>query len=70
MATQVFAWALHELQILPENLCKCLVVCASVLSVLLVLFQLNSSTQPYLMWIQAGHWRPQSQSTVYGAEQS
>lgn len=45
MATQGFAWALHQLQILPENLCKCLVVCANLLPLLLVLPQLNSITQ-------------------------
>ena len=43
MVTQGFAWALCKLHILPENLC--LVICAHLLSVLLVLSQLNSITQ-------------------------
>lgn len=45
MATQGFAGVLLKLEILPENLCKCLVVCANLLTVLLVLSQLNSITQ-------------------------
>lgn len=44
-ATQGFVWVLHELQILPKDLCKSSVVCAIVLFLLLVLSQLSSVTQ-------------------------